>query len=172
MKICLVRCKHCHIIYEWQASGEYCLDTPKEYNDENYCPECKKAIVDALNNIPIKKSLVWEKVTDISFSEMKRMIDNYEKKLREKDKDSAFPLLRRVFPGCYDTENNVYSVEGQIYVDMKKDNFHTHKIHYRYFYFPGKENEIKITVAMEKDNASNKIIGYWEDKFCGNYSLI
>lgn len=172
MRIGIVRCKHCHIMYEWQASGEYCLKTPQEYNDADYCPECKKAIIDALNAIPVKNSLVWERVTDISFPEMKAMIDGYEEKLREKNKNSMFPLMRRVFAGVYDTVNKVHSVQGQISVDKEIDKYHTVKVHYFYSYFPGKEDEIRITVAMEKDNVNDKIIGYWEDKFCGNYSLI
>lgn len=51
MKTYITRCKHCGMEYTFQASGEGCFDN---YNDRDYCPTCKKAIVDALNKEPKK----------------------------------------------------------------------------------------------------------------------
>jgi ribosomal protein L37E len=46
-------CGHCGDEYYIQYSGEYCLDTPEEYCDSNYCPKCKKAIIEALATISV-----------------------------------------------------------------------------------------------------------------------
>lgn len=77
-------CKHCGNQYMYQASGNGCLNT---YNDENYCPECKKAIIDTLNKIPIKFVEKWKKINDINYNEfLKPIKDDYLKNKEEKDK--------------------------------------------------------------------------------------
>jgi hypothetical protein len=45
------RCVHCGCKYYYQGSGYGCLE---ELNDPKYCRDCKKAIVDALENVPIR----------------------------------------------------------------------------------------------------------------------
>lgn len=50
------RCKFCGRTYSYQASGYSCLEPN---NDENYCPECKSIILDALENqVPKEKRIV------------------------------------------------------------------------------------------------------------------
>jgi len=44
------RCKHCHRTYQFQLSGSGCVSP---YSDKDYCPECAKAIHDALKSIPV-----------------------------------------------------------------------------------------------------------------------
>lgn len=51
------RCIHCNSEYEYQASGDGCLD---DLNDKDYCPECKKAIIAALAIIPKKFRGMWK----------------------------------------------------------------------------------------------------------------
>ena len=45
------RCRHCGSEYEYQASGCGCRNPN---NDKDYCPECMKIILEALNNQPVK----------------------------------------------------------------------------------------------------------------------
>lgn len=45
------QCKHCGARYTYQASGQGCFD---KYNNREYCPDCYKAILDALAKIPVK----------------------------------------------------------------------------------------------------------------------
>ena len=50
------RCAHCRIVYVWQSSG-WCQSP---LNDMKYCPECKKAINEALAKIPVYFRSVWQ----------------------------------------------------------------------------------------------------------------
>lgn len=59
MKTYKTRCKHCGREYTFQASGEGCLDN---YNDKDYCPTCKKAIVDALSKVPKKFVGIYKEI--------------------------------------------------------------------------------------------------------------
>jgi len=78
------RCKHCHTMYAYYASGDGCLDP---YNSPDYCPECMKAIKDALAAIPVKYKGVY---TEIEFNQ-----DIYDKMQKIKEnylKDTVFTL--------------------------------------------------------------------------------
>lgn len=74
MIITFKNCKHCGCTYKYQASGEGCLD---ELNDNEYCPICKKAIIDALNNIPIKFVEKWKLVDDINYEDLEILKKEY-----------------------------------------------------------------------------------------------
>ena len=47
------RCQHCGSEYEYQAYGCGCRS---QNNDKDYCPECMKIILEALNKQPVKKN--------------------------------------------------------------------------------------------------------------------
>ena len=51
MRVEVVRCKHCGKSYGYQSSGEGCF---RPENDKDYCPDCKKAVLEALSKIPKK----------------------------------------------------------------------------------------------------------------------
>lgn len=55
------RCVHCHSIYPYIRSGEGCLSS---INDDKYCPECKSAILKALDNIPVKIGKKFRRIND------------------------------------------------------------------------------------------------------------
>lgn len=67
-------CKHCGKTYNYQASGEGCFN---KFNDKDYCPTCKKAIIDALNNIPIRYVEKWKLISDVNYEELEELKKNY-----------------------------------------------------------------------------------------------
>jgi len=96
MRIVIVYCKNCGAEYMWQASGNHwTLDTPKEYNDEEYCPTCKRAIVDALAPIQKKSFIKWVEADDVDLSTIKRW---YSEMLEErKVYAGGWPYMKRIF---------------------------------------------------------------------------
>lgn len=69
MRIVNKRCKHCHQEYEWQASGE----CHEEYNNSEYCPECWKAICEALSKIPVKFHIKYVPTNDIDYKVLEQI---------------------------------------------------------------------------------------------------
>ena len=57
------RCRHCGSEYDYQSSGYYCHNP---YNDKDYCPECMKIILEALNKQSIKFTKLYMKVDNKS----------------------------------------------------------------------------------------------------------
>lgn len=53
------RCTHCGSEYSYQISGYGCQ---YEVNDEDYCPDCKKVILNALSNVPKKFTNKWKEI--------------------------------------------------------------------------------------------------------------
>lgn len=167
----IVRCKHCCTMYTWQAAGEYNMDFPKEYSSSDYCPECKKTIVDALSKIPAKRQLVFVESDEFTPNVMFGLIKKKEEDIIEKNKGSNFPIIRRVFAGMYDSVRGVSSRQDQIIIKKNKNGRNV-DVCYFYRYFPGYENEMEIKVAMEKDLVSGEILGYWENNFWDKTNLL
>lgn len=110
MIIAINRCKHCQIKYNWQASGSYWnLDTPEEYNDKDYCPECKKAIVDALSKIPKKREKVLVETDEVDLATLER----WEIEERKNHK-GLLPPMKRVFASLYNWDRQENSVTEQV----------------------------------------------------------
>ena len=102
----LTFCKHCGIRHSFQGSG---WGAP-EYNDEDYCQECKKTIVDALKNIPKKAEMRFIPSKDFTEKEFKEKLEEHS--------------VRRTWPGLFDLKNgevhdsqhNVgLNINGQLY---------------------------------------------------------
>ncbi len=139
MRTAIIECKHCLTDYTTQFSGSWnAIDTPKEYQDHEYCPECKRAIVETLLKIP--KKYKWENLPTDEFT-LEELL-NIEKLEYEKTSElkGLLPLARRVFANLYDSELNEYSKSGQVK--------HNGKVFY-YFYWPSKPQEAKITVKTK-----------------------
>lgn len=143
-------CKNCGAEYQWQASGSYnALDIPKEYQDSEYCQDCKKAVVDALSKIENKTEIRSIKTDEITLDEL---LDIEKENLRieqEKNKNNFFPICKRIFSNLYDTEKNEYSISGEVKYNRKT---------YHYFYFPSRKIEAKITKKVRIDIKTNNII--------------
>lgn len=152
MRVAIHYCVHCGAKYYFQLSGTVtAVDTPAEYRDKDYCPECKKAIVDALSKISIKSKMKWIETTDLSLTELQE-IEKSKQRLYEQETAGdqlVFPRLRRVFPEMFNTELNEFSITSEVEVN---------RIKYRYSYFPSLRSEAKITKLARVDLETNEII--------------
>ena len=100
-------CSHCGITYLYQASGDGCLN---ELNDKDYCPTCKKAIIDALNTIPVKYIEKWKLVSNIDYNDLELLKENNENKF----KISKLVGLNNSNNNCVEQffkDNKLYQVE-------------------------------------------------------------
>jgi hypothetical protein len=68
------------------------------------------------------------------------------------------PIARKVFATTYNTELNECNIIREV---KGQDDFVGRT--YRYYYYPSKKGDARISVEMEKDLVNNKIIGYWYD---------
>ena len=104
IRVCVNFCKNCGAEYHFQASGSYwSLNTPEKLNDWDYCPECKKAIIEALSPIIKKTELRYVGCDDFTINE----ILEFERIEGEKTETPSlgsigtskiqFPRMRRVF---------------------------------------------------------------------------
>lgn len=107
------RCKHCEIVYIHCVTGS-AIDDPLD--DGDYCPNCKKAVVNALKDIPPAVEKIWKSVSGI---EAKRVLKGLEDKER-RCKNGQFGVLGSA-PGLIDLEtgasqsNRIITVNGVTY---------------------------------------------------------
>lgn len=94
----LKRCVHCGSRYCYQASGHGAT----EYNDGNYCPGCKKAIVDALKSVPPVAKAAWRATRDVSVAQLVEIEMAREQAQQEHHNSGEWPIVRRVLPGLFD----------------------------------------------------------------------
>lgn len=149
------RCKHCQIVYTYQGSGDGCQ---RAENDPRYCPECMKIINKALSKISIKRKRVWEEtdeITEKEFEELKEERIKYCKKHNILD-------MRRVIPTSIRHDPKA---KGLKVLDQELASSIKNEAGVEYILSKWKNNwkPVIITVAMEKDLKTNKIIGHWID---------
>lgn len=137
MRTGINECKHCLDEYDVQFSGENVLDIPREYQDHEYCPECKKAIVDALAKIPKKYAYKYVKTTEVDLDTLERW---EQEKIDEINKKGGIHSIRVIATlmngktGEHQKAREVIGREdklGRVYV---------------YCYWPSKREECSITV--------------------------
>lgn len=153
MRIVINECKHCGIEYRWQASGS---DMPGQYNDHEYCGECKKAIVDALGKIERKFGYKFFDTDEVTLDELLKREEEIKQEHKDKMKEAEergqvlFPLCRQIFPSLYDTNSGERSVFGRVFSNEGKQ--------YGYFYWPSKKNEAKITIERRYNCQTGEIL--------------
>jgi len=110
MRTAIVECKHCGVEYITQLSGHNVLETPKEYQSSEYCPECQKAIVDALSLISVKFKNKFVPTNEVTLDQLLEWEQaNYKEEKEKRIKNEClFPLMKKVFSEVYDTELNDY----------------------------------------------------------------
>ena len=144
------RCKHCGITYGWQGSGEGCFSP---INDRWYCPECKEAIIKALEKIPRKIEHRFVACEDFTFEEVKELkgLDDERKEERRK---AGELVIERVFAGLFDLEN-----ENNYYIQ-----FHFFKNDKEYLgSWWTERGEFGLRYNAEWDLKNNKVVGPWRD---------
>lgn len=159
MKIGIVYCKNCGEVYKWQASGNHWeLDTPEEYNDREYCPECKKVIIDALAKIEKKSIVKWIKTDVVDLETLKRwkreMLE--ERKLYVGDV-GKFPYCERVFAHCvnFETGDNTTSIH------LKGREGHADKFFHCSYW--EKSNEVVSITTKVRVDMNDNILKYEMD---------
>lgn len=162
MRVAIHECKHCGVEYYFQWSGNYdAVDVPREHRDEEYCPECKKAIVDALNTIPKKFNYQFVKTDEVSIDTIlqweNEKVEDHRKQMEEGDKLGlvVFPMIKEVFPSLYNIESGESSVSGRI---IGRGEFAGKN--YSYFYWPSKINEASIAVEKKINLETNEELKY------------
>jgi hypothetical protein len=139
------RCRHCKTVYTWQASGEGCFH---ELNDEDYCPVCKKAIIEALKSLPQKFKKVWVETDEVTYDYLKA-------ERAKQDEKSGGLCMRRVYVSLFNfktgasEKNDAFDVDGKQYVVQ--------------YWTDNPTVNIKIKVLKEQNIETNEITGYWKD---------
>lgn len=171
MRTCVDICVHCGKEYMWQASGSWALDTPEKYNSDKYCPDCKKALDDALAAIPVlfvnknvKIQDAYEfdpKLKEITPAYIFDLINKKEEELKKKSEESGWPICRRVYANFYNSETNEHSVSGEVQdrIDVEH-RYYKRMRNFSYFYWPSKPEEMNISVSVRIDAKTNKILDY------------
>ena len=114
-------CKHCGTdipdFYFWEHSN-----ISREYQDNEYCLECKKAIVDALKKIPVKFAYEDVKTDEVDLDTLLR----WEKEHKEEIDAKGGLHFTRVLVGCRNLKTGEHDVvrevigredkEGRVYI--------------------------------------------------------
>lgn len=130
-------CIHCKIPYSYQASGFGC---DENYNDERYCPDCQKAIVECLSKIEVRCEKRWIKSNDYT----KEQILEHKNFL-----DRNYPNRpRRVLVGLFDLED---SENKNIDCIVRMPNGYDYNLSYW-----TKTKELSITKEVNWDIKNNK----------------
>ena len=76
-------CKHCGVdipdFYFYESTG-----ASSKYKDDDYCPECKKAIVDALKKIPVKFAYQDVKTDEVDLETLMRWEKEHKEEVNKK----------------------------------------------------------------------------------------
>ena len=150
-------CKHCGTEYQHQFSGSYdALDTPKEYRSDEYCPECQKAIYEALQLILIKFKNHFVPTTEVTLDRLKKWEIDREKQFEiDNVNNNLLPLSRRVFAGLSNFETGARTITKEVKGrDEMKDRT------YIYHYWSDKPEDFEITVEKRIEIATGKEICY------------
>lgn len=138
------RCRNCHARYTYQASGWGAI----EFNDADYCPKCKEAIVVALRAVPPVCEHKWIPTNDVSVKTLVDIEDEHLKRARQ----SGAIFARRTMVGLFDLEdpsnhhrNGIVKLNGKTY-------------RYEYWTKWGME---KGRVYIEAEVMDGEIIGPW-----------
>ena len=159
MRTATIECKHCGVEYTHQYSGSYdVVDTPKEYRSSEHCPECQKAIFDALNNIPIKFEWKFIPTTEVSLEQLIEWenIPEEEQKYGVFGNEIKLPIAKRVFPTLYSTVNNEHQKASEVIGRDDKEG----RV-YIYCYWPSKPEEAVISVKKRINIGTGEEIGYF-----------
>lgn len=161
MRLANQECKHCGVEYETQYSGENVLEIPREYQDHEYCPECKKAIVDALGTIPVKFDYKFVVTNEVNLNTLLKWEKDEEEEARVLRESNVWllPKARRVFPSMMNQEMTESRKMGQVIGrDEKKGRT------YIYSYWPSKLSECTITVNKKVNLLTGEELSYFITK--------
>lgn len=145
------RCIHCGTIYSYQASGHDCH---REENDAEYCPGCKNILIKALENVPVKYRMVWEFCNDFTLKEVKEIIKEDIKNIKERAKKLNIIALYPIEIGLFDLKDRKN--------ENKRGKFTRNNKHYNYSYWT-KKGKFDLYVAMELNIETGDKSKFWEN---------
>lgn len=150
MRTSINYCINCGDQYKFQWSGNYDAvpEIPKEYRNEYYCPECQKAIFEALKPIEKKSEITWIDCTDLS------LLDDLEsefKIIHQTPKDGSFPLMKRVFMSPFNTTLNEHKRIEEVKYKGRT---------YVYSYYPSERNNALINTKVRVSLKTKEILEY------------
>lgn len=141
------RCIHCKAEYIWQGSGEWNQDNPEKYNDQHYCPDCKKVILEALTKVRPRYKEVMVPTKEVTIS---MLLDAKKKRVAAQ----GGVAMHRVFPGLYDPVTGLFQQNGQ--------ETYKGKIYQWSFWENEPEANATIYVKMRKDLTDGSMTP-WKD---------
>jgi len=155
MRVYFNYCVNCGAKYKYQASGSTWV-VDEKYNDHEYCPECKKAILEALDKIPKKSELKWidTDLVDLDTLLEWEKLENEEILIEYNGKEWAqkFPVMKRVFTTIWDPLSDEHSKTFQ--VNGRED--HKDKL-FCASYWPKSKKVISIRTYVRQDMDGNLI---------------
>lgn len=112
MRLVIKQCKHCGTRYTYQASGDGCFD---RYNNSEYCPDCYRVMMIALDKIPKKYHPQYKEIeADKTIIEA---LDRMKRDYRKKSLDN--PLMRFTKMVGHNGDEFVYNGKRYIYEEGK-----------------------------------------------------
>ena len=138
------RCIHCHARYTYQASGW----DAAEFNDDQYCPKCKEAIVIALKAIPPVCEHGWMPTNDMT---TQTLVDIENERWEQTKAEGRLPV-RRVLAPLFDLGDPSNSHHNGI--------VRLYDTTYRYEYW-SKWGVEKGHVFIECEVMDGEVIGPW-----------
>ena len=155
MTLYYLECEHCGDEYPYQGSGSYDSDQvahiPREHRDSKHCPECKKAIYDALQKIPVKFKYQSVNTDEVDIDTLLR----WEEERNEENRKSGGLFAMRVLAGTFNTitgeSEKVREVIGR---EDKKGRI------YIYGYYPSKKSTARIMVERRVNQLTKEVGKY------------
>lgn len=152
MIIRTLTCAHCGTEYMHQFSGSYeAVDTPKQYRSDKYCPECQKAIYDALLKVPVKFKNMFVFTDEVTLETLQQ----WEREWINDRRDDMFPMMKQVFAGLVNATTNDYTITEKV---KGRGEFKGRT--YIYTYWKSKPEDVKITVERRVNIITNEILNY------------
>lgn len=153
-------CKHCGTTYTVQYSGSHDVTgIPREYQDKEYCGDCKKVIVEALSNVVKKFEYRHVETDEVNLDTLlrweKENLEEYRILMDSNAPGYLLPQAKRVFAHLMNqemTESQV--IEQVIGREEKKGRI------YIYCYWPSKRDECTITVEKRINLLTDEEVGY------------
>ncbi len=139
----LHRCAHCKAPYTWQASGEGCFEP---LNDQKYCADCKKVVLEALMRVPKRFKPARLDQTEIALDQAE---GHYQEQMRIRAEQNGGLVSRRVMATVFR--------KGEAKVFNIIEGFGPHKGKTLvYEYWPSERHEGTVQLFAQEDLITGK----------------
>jgi copper chaperone CopZ len=151
MVVRILECKHCGTQYRFQASG-YNPNQENENQDDKHCHDCKTAIIEALQKIPVKFGYKNVPTTEVTLNQLLKWEEEHEYRAAKR---GGFSLAQRVFAALYrDGEHQI------IREVVGGDDDERYGRVYRYTYWPSEKENYTVVVEKRFNLITGEDVGY------------